>query len=255
MMKKRALLFLGVAMMAALPAMLWAQGEKYPIIVIPTGKGPYTFPKGYTTPFDKVEMRVTEKMSPNLFVIHGSSGVDLSHPDASGGRMMILFGPDGVLMVDTNNRQTQEKTLAAIRSVTDGPLKVLVNTHIHSDHTGGNAFFAKQGAVIFAQENLRMDMLNPLRRRCRSSRNPRRWFALSSKQIRYTRRRMIPQSICCAPEARTHSHQSARWSCNIQLSFPVRGCWTTAISLTSRASRSRRDTPDVSLTSASSSTT
>jgi cyclase len=164
MMKKRALLFLGVAMMTAvLPAMVWAQGETYPIIVVPTGKGPYTFPEGYTTPFDKVEMRVTEKMSPNLFVIHGSSGVDLSHPDASGGRMMILFGPDGVLMVDTNNRQTQEKTLAAIRSVTDGPLKVLVNTHIHSDHTGGNAFFAKQGAVIFAQENLRMDMLNPLR--------------------------------------------------------------------------------------------
>jgi hypothetical protein len=60
-------------------------------------------------------------MSPNLFVIHGSSGVDLSHPDATGGRMMILFGPDGVLMVDTNNRQTQEKTLAAIRSVTDAP--------------------------------------------------------------------------------------------------------------------------------------
>ena len=163
-MKKHALLFLGLAMMTAvLPAMVWAQGEKYPIIVIPTGKGPYTFPEGYTTPFDKVEIRVTEKMSPNLFVIHGSSGVDLSHPDASGGRMMILFGPDGVLMVDTNNRQTQEKTLAAIRSVTDGPLKVLVNTHIHSDHTGGNAFFAKQGAVIFAQENLRMDMLNPLR--------------------------------------------------------------------------------------------
>jgi len=164
MMKKHALLFLGVAMVTAIiPAMVWAQGEKYPLIVIPTGKGPYAFPEGYTTPFDKVEMRVTEKMSPNLFVIHGSSGVDLSHPDASGGRMMILFGPDGVLMVDTNNRQTQEKTLAAIRSVTDGPLKVLVNTHIHSDHTGGNAFFAKQGAVIFAQENLRMDMLNPLR--------------------------------------------------------------------------------------------
>jgi len=163
-MKKHALLFLGVAMVTAVvPAMVWAQGEKYPLIVIPTGKGPYAFPEGYTTPFDKVEMRVTEKMSPNLFVIHGSSGVDLSHPDASGGRMMILFGPDGVLMVDTNNRQTQEKTLAAIRSVTDGPLKVLVNTHIHSDHTGGNAFFAKQGAVIFAQENLRMDMLNPLR--------------------------------------------------------------------------------------------
>jgi glyoxylase-like metal-dependent hydrolase (beta-lactamase superfamily II) len=154
-------LYSAVLLITALLSSSWAQEEKYPLILIPTGKGPYTFPQGYKTPFDKVEMRVTEKMSPNLFVIHGSSGIDLSHPDASGGRMMILFGPDGVLMVDTNNRQTQEKTLVAIRSVTNAPLKVLVNTHIHSDHTGGNAFFAKQGALIFAQENLRLDMLHP----------------------------------------------------------------------------------------------
>ena len=147
-MMKRALLFLAAVVLLVPHAMAQAQ-EKYPQILVPTGKGPYSFPKGYVTPFDKVEMKVTEKMSPNLDVIHGSSGIDLSHPDASGGRMMILFGPDGVLMVDTNNRQTQEKTLAVIRSVTDGPLKVLVNTHIHSDHTGGNAFFAKQGARWF----------------------------------------------------------------------------------------------------------
>jgi glyoxylase-like metal-dependent hydrolase (beta-lactamase superfamily II) len=162
-MKTRALSLMGAAVLLVLHGMVLAQGGPYPQILVPTGKGPYSFPKGYVTPFDKVEMRVTEKMSPNLYVIHGSSGIDLSHPDASGGRMMILFGPDGVLMVDTNNRQTQEKTLAVIRSVTDGPLKVLVNTHIHSDHTGGNAFFAKQGALIFAQENLRLDMLKPMR--------------------------------------------------------------------------------------------
>src|SRR5439155_1364091 len=51
--------------------------------------------------------------------------------------------------------------LQAIRSFTNAPIKVLVNTHIHSDHTGANAFFAKQGAVIFSQENLRSEMARP----------------------------------------------------------------------------------------------
>src|SRR5215210_1758244 len=163
-MKSRALLLLCVAAVAAIPTTVWAQDPEYPIIVIPTGKGPYTFPQGYQTPWDRVEIKVTEKMSPNLFVLHGSQGVDPAHPDASGGRAMALFGPDGVLMVDTENRQVAEKTLAAIRSFTNAPIKVLVNTHIHGDHTGANAFFAKQGALIFAQENLRAEMLRPPRR-------------------------------------------------------------------------------------------
>ncbi len=100
-------------------------------------------------------------MSPNLFVLHGSEGLDPAHPEASGGRVMVLFGADGVLMVDTENRQVAEKTLKTIRSFTDAPIKVVVNTHIHGDHTGANAFFAKQGALIFAQENLRSQMLRP----------------------------------------------------------------------------------------------
>src|SRR6185369_11684036 len=91
-------------------------------------------------------------------------GLDSAHPDASGGRAMALFGPDGVLLVDTENRQVADKTLAAIRSFTDAPFRVLVNTHVHSDHTGANAFFAKQGALIHAQEDLRDEMLRPARR-------------------------------------------------------------------------------------------
>ena len=162
-MRKTAALFVGVAAMVALPAMAWAQGAEYPIIVIPTGTGSYTFPEGYQTPWDQIQIRVTEKMSPNLFVLHGSVGLDRSHPDASGGRAMVLFGPDGVLLVDTQNRQVADKTLAAIRSFTDAPIKILVNTHVHGDHTGANAFFAEQGALIFAQENLRLDMINPRR--------------------------------------------------------------------------------------------
>jgi cyclase len=159
--KKRAVLLLGAAAMAAVPAMVLAQRPEYPITVIATGKGPYTFPEGYQTPWDKIEIRVTEKMSPNLFVLHGSEGLDPAHPDASGGRAMALFGPDGVLMVDTENRQVAEKTLKAIRSFTSAPIKVLVNTHIHPDHTGANAFFAQQGALIFSQDNLRNEMLHP----------------------------------------------------------------------------------------------
>ena len=161
-MSKRALLLMvGLVAMAVLPAIVRAQRPEYPITVIPTGKGPYTFPPGYQTPWDKIEIMVTAKMSPNLFVLHGSEGLDPAHPEASGGRAMVLFGPDGVLMVDTENRQVADKTLKAIRSFTDAPFRVLVNTHIHSDHTGANAFFAKQGALIFAQEDLRNEMLRP----------------------------------------------------------------------------------------------
>ena len=160
-MKSRALLLLSVVALGAMSTMMSAQSTGYPLIVIPTGKGSYTFPPGYTTPWEKVEIKVTEKMSPNLFVLHGSQGVDPAHPDASGGRAVALFGPDGVLLVDTQNRQVADKTLAAIRSFTNAPIRVLVNTHIHGDHTGANAFFAKQGALIYAQENLRNEMLRP----------------------------------------------------------------------------------------------
>jgi cyclase len=138
-----------------------AQKPGFPVTLIAPGKGPFSFPPGYQTPWDEIEIRVTEKMSPNLFVLHGSQSLDPAHPDASGGRAMVLFGPDGILMVDTQNRQVADKTLKAIRSFSDAPIKVLVNTHIHSDHTGANSFFAKQGALIFAQENLRSEMLRP----------------------------------------------------------------------------------------------
>src|SRR5580765_2231669 len=155
---KRALLLL---LLAGLPAGVSTQEARYPMTVIAPGKGPFSFPPGYQTPWDKIEITVTEKMSPNVFVLHGSQGLDTAHPDASGGRAMVLFGPDGIVMVDTQNRQVAEKTLKAIRSFTDAPIRVLVNTHIHSDHTGANAFFAGQGALIYSQENLRDEMLRP----------------------------------------------------------------------------------------------
>src|SRR6476646_6210411 len=160
-MKKHLILVLGLAALAVMPTTVRTQEAGYPVEVIPPGKGPFTFPNGYQTPWEKIQIMVTGKMSPNLFVLHGSQGLDPAHPDASGGRAMALFGADGVLLVDTENRQVADKTLKAIRSFTTAPIKVLVNTHIHPDHTGANAFFASQGALIFAQEDLRSEMVRP----------------------------------------------------------------------------------------------
>ncbi len=158
-MKQRLLLGCALAGLSFLCAGAWAQERGYPITVVPPGKGPYEFPAGYQTPWEKIEMLVTEKLSPNLYSLHGSAGLDPAHPDAAGGRVAVLFGSDGVLMVDTQDPQLASKTLDTIRTFTSAPIKIVVNSHIHPDHTGGNAFFAKQGAVIFAQENLRDEML------------------------------------------------------------------------------------------------
>jgi glyoxylase-like metal-dependent hydrolase (beta-lactamase superfamily II) len=160
-MKRRTFVLLATAGLSFFSAAAWAQQPAYPITVVPPGKGPYQFPQGYQTPWEKIEMLVTEKLSPNLYSLHGSAGLDPTHPDAAGGRVAVLFGPEGVLMVDTEDPQLAAKTLDTIRTFTNAPIKIVVNSHIHADHTGGNAFFAKQGAVIFSQENLREEMLNP----------------------------------------------------------------------------------------------
>src|SRR5437879_7905960 len=69
----------------------------------------------------------------------------MNHPDAAGGRVAVLFGPDGILMVDSQDEELHEKVLKTIRTFSSAPIRILVNSHIHSDHTGGNPFFAKQG--------------------------------------------------------------------------------------------------------------
>jgi len=111
-----------------------------------------------TMNFAKVEI-LAEKLGPNVYMLSGSSGLDPSHEDAAGGRIGVLAGPDGVLMIDSQYVQLADKVLAAVRRIDGGPIRYLVNTHIHRDHTAGNAFFAKQGAVIFAREELRESMV------------------------------------------------------------------------------------------------
>jgi cyclase len=108
--------------------------------------------------FNKVEI-ITQQLGPNVYMLTGSGGLDPSHDDAAGGRIGVLAGPDGVLMIDSQYAQLADKVLAAVRRISSGPIRYLVNTHIHRDHTAGNAFFAKQGAVIFAREELRDGMV------------------------------------------------------------------------------------------------
>jgi cyclase len=108
--------------------------------------------------FDKVQI-ITEQLGPNLYMLTGSAGLDPSHEDATGGRIGVLAGPEGILMIDAQYAQLGDKVLAAIRRIDSGPIRFLVNTHIHRDHTAGNAYFAKQGAVIFAREELRDGMV------------------------------------------------------------------------------------------------
>lgn len=107
--------------------------------------------------YAKIEI-LTEKIAPNLYMLSGSAGADPAHEDGAGGRIGILAGPDGIFMVDAQYAQITDKVVAAIRKISPAPIRFLVNTHVHGDHTGGNANFAKMGAVLFAREELREEL-------------------------------------------------------------------------------------------------
>ncbi len=114
------------------------------------------------TDYSKIEF-TAKKVSPNLYMISGSPNVDLNHPDAAGGLVGVLVGPDGIFMVDSQYAQVSEKLLAAIKKISPEPIRFMANTHIHPDHTAGNPFFGKMGVVIFAREELRDQMVRPPR--------------------------------------------------------------------------------------------
>ena len=99
--------------------------------------------------FSKVEI-VTTKISDNFVALEGQ-----------GGRIGVLYGPDGVFMVDSQFAPLGDKIVAAIRKVSDQQIKFLVNTHVHGDHTGGNENFGKMGATIIARPMLRQRLIKP----------------------------------------------------------------------------------------------
>jgi glyoxylase-like metal-dependent hydrolase (beta-lactamase superfamily II) len=110
--------------------------------------------------YAKIEI-LTEKVAPNLYMLAGSAGADPGHEDGAGGRIGVLAGPDGIFMVDAQYAQITDKVVAAIRKISTAPIRFLVNTHVHVDHTGGDANFVRLGAVLFAREELREEILRP----------------------------------------------------------------------------------------------
>ena len=116
--------------------------------------------QGQGIDYAKIEI-LTEKIAPNLYMLSGSAGADPGHQDAAGGRIGVLAGPDGIFMVDAQYAQITDKVVAAIRKISPEPIRFLVNTHVHGDHTAGNANFVKMGALLFAREELREEMLRP----------------------------------------------------------------------------------------------
>ena len=73
----------------------------------------------------------------------------------AGGNITVLAGPDGILLVDCEYPQMAEKIVAALKKISDTPVKYVVNTHWHSDHASGDPYFADHGATIVAHENVR----------------------------------------------------------------------------------------------------
>ena len=114
------------------------------------------------TDFSKIEF-TAKQIAPNLYMVSGSPNLDVNHPDAAGGLVGVLAGPDGIFMVDAQYAQVSDKLLATIKKISSEPIRFMANTHIHGDHTAGNPFFGKMGIVIFAREELREQMIHPPR--------------------------------------------------------------------------------------------
>jgi glyoxylase-like metal-dependent hydrolase (beta-lactamase superfamily II) len=99
--------------------------------------------------YSKVEIKAT-RLADNFHLLEGQ-----------GGTISVLTGPDGVLLVDAQFAPLTDKLVAAIRKLSDQPIRYLINTHLHGDHTGGNENFAKQGALIFSRDQLRARLASP----------------------------------------------------------------------------------------------
>jgi cyclase len=99
--------------------------------------------------FAAVEIKTT-KIADNFYTLEGQGGI-----------IGVLAGPDGVFMVDSQYAQLTDKIVAAVKAITPSPIKYLVNTHVHGDHTGGNENFGKLGVTLFSRDQLRYRLANP----------------------------------------------------------------------------------------------
>ncbi len=90
---------------------------------------------------------ITSQVADGIYMISGR-----------GGNISISVGDNGVVMIDDNYAPLTPAVLKAVASVTDQPVRLILNTHYHADHTGGNENFGKTGSVIVAHDNVRKRM-------------------------------------------------------------------------------------------------
>ena len=98
--------------------------------------------------FSKVQIKAT-KVSGNIYMLEGA-----------GGNIAASIGEDGIVIVDDQFAPLADKIQASLKSlgITDKPVRFVINTHYHGDHTGGNAPFANSGSTVIAQDNVRKRM-------------------------------------------------------------------------------------------------
>ena len=93
--------------------------------------------------FSKVEIKTTD-LGDNIYMLEGQ-----------GGNITVAVAKDGIIMVDGEYAPLHDKIKAAISTVSNQPIKYLINTHFHGDHTGGNEPFAKDGVTIVSEINVK----------------------------------------------------------------------------------------------------
>jgi cyclase len=101
-----------------------------------------TFSAAQDQDFSKVQMKVS-KVAGNVYILMGA-----------GGNIGASVGDDGIVIVDDQYAPLADKIQAALKGITDKPVRFIINTHYHPDHTGGNEYFQKQAPII-AQDNVR----------------------------------------------------------------------------------------------------
>ena len=98
--------------------------------------------------FSKVEIKATD-LGDNVYMLEGQN------PGSIGGNITVAVAKNGIIMVDGQFAPLHDKIKAAIATISTLPIKYLINTHYHGDHTGGNEAFAKDGVTVVAQENVK----------------------------------------------------------------------------------------------------